>query len=108
MLRPREIPSTQHLAGSLLSSPALAEARFGSFPVFQHLEVKLVAPFGLQSSISYYLLPTQLNTLHWMYWLCIPTVSPHCTCWQLKLLSYTHGEGNIGKDVVKMREDGGL
>ena len=36
-------------------------------------EVKLAAPFGLWSSVSCNMLPTQLNTLFWIYWLCIPT-----------------------------------
>ena len=71
--------------------------------MFQQLEVKLAAPFELWSSIKllFAARSTKYSLLDALalYPHCVPTVSPlcpHCTCWQLKLSAYTHGEGNIG------------
>ena len=77
------------MAYSVLSFPAHAKAKSGLVPLFQCSKVKLAAPFELWSSIK--LLLAAHSTKHSL--LDVFALYPHCTCWQLKSLAYTHAWG---------------
>ena len=103
MLRPRKLLKHTSVREPVVwSGTRKGQVRIGSG--VSHPEVKLAAPFGLWSSIK--LLFAAHSTKHSL--LDVLALYLHCTCWQLKSPAYTHGDGNIGRDVVKMCEDGGL